>query len=353
MAAIRHYTSRGGDPHRHLHLQVNARVPAAGKWRGIDSAQLLRMQRAINGIGHRAVIADPEFRAALAAHGYTVDHGRGDRAARRRGPGDVETVRAGRGEHRTVRTAVAHRAPRSGTRPRPVAGVGRTGVGRQTGSEEEPPHPRPDCETAWITELRDLGVDVDAHLAAGPVPVTGVQVGAVDRDEAADRVLKVLGAGGRGRSTWNVYDIRGVTEEVLSARNVIAPPQVFQELAEDVTARAEARCLSVVDRPVPEHIRHLTSQAVIDLERDLHGRLAVRAAVDHTPATVAGRRGRAGPRRPRLTVSERCWGRGRSPRSGRSPAPAPLVLVEGAAGAGKTTVLAAANDIITAPRAAR
>ena len=29
-AAIRHYTSRAGDPHRHLHLQINARVFAAG-----------------------------------------------------------------------------------------------------------------------------------------------------------------------------------------------------------------------------------------------------------------------------------------------------------------------------------
>src|SRR4051794_41094844 len=31
---VRHYTSRAGDPHRHLHLQINARVFAAGKWRG-------------------------------------------------------------------------------------------------------------------------------------------------------------------------------------------------------------------------------------------------------------------------------------------------------------------------------
>ena len=29
-AVVRHYTSRAGDPHRHLHLQVNARVFAAG-----------------------------------------------------------------------------------------------------------------------------------------------------------------------------------------------------------------------------------------------------------------------------------------------------------------------------------
>src|SRR3712207_8324280 len=30
-AVVRHYTSRAGDPHRHLHLQINARVWAAGR----------------------------------------------------------------------------------------------------------------------------------------------------------------------------------------------------------------------------------------------------------------------------------------------------------------------------------
>ena len=33
-AVVRHNTSRAGDPHRHLHLQVNARVWASGQWRG-------------------------------------------------------------------------------------------------------------------------------------------------------------------------------------------------------------------------------------------------------------------------------------------------------------------------------
>lgn len=34
-AVIRHYTSRAGDPHRHLHLQINSRVLAQGAWRGL------------------------------------------------------------------------------------------------------------------------------------------------------------------------------------------------------------------------------------------------------------------------------------------------------------------------------
>jgi exodeoxyribonuclease V alpha subunit len=72
-AVIRHYTSRAGDPHRHLHLQINARVLAAGGWRGLHSVGIRDSIEAINGIGHAAVACDPEFRAAVAAHGFTYD----------------------------------------------------------------------------------------------------------------------------------------------------------------------------------------------------------------------------------------------------------------------------------------
>jgi len=52
-AVIRHYTSRAGDPHRHLHLQINARVFSAGAWRGIHSVGMRDSLEAINGIGHQ------------------------------------------------------------------------------------------------------------------------------------------------------------------------------------------------------------------------------------------------------------------------------------------------------------
>lgn len=72
-ALIRHYTSRAGDPHRHLHLQINARVFAVGKWRGLHSVGARDLLDAINGIGHSAVATDPEFRRALARHGLSFD----------------------------------------------------------------------------------------------------------------------------------------------------------------------------------------------------------------------------------------------------------------------------------------
>src|SRR3954451_21256232 len=70
---VRHYTSRAGDPHRHLHLQLNARVFAAGKWRGLHTVGVRDFLAAINGVGHAAVACDPQFRAALAARGFRLD----------------------------------------------------------------------------------------------------------------------------------------------------------------------------------------------------------------------------------------------------------------------------------------
>src|SRR5438874_2236720 len=70
---VAHHTSRAGDPHRHLHLQINARVFATGKWRGLHTVGVRDSLAAINGIGHAAMACDPQFRAALATHGYVLD----------------------------------------------------------------------------------------------------------------------------------------------------------------------------------------------------------------------------------------------------------------------------------------
>ena len=51
VVAIRHYTSRAGDPHRHIHLQLNARVQSAdGRWRSLDSVAFRGMIAEINGL---------------------------------------------------------------------------------------------------------------------------------------------------------------------------------------------------------------------------------------------------------------------------------------------------------------
>lgn len=348
MAAIRHYTSRAGDPHRHIHLQFNARVPVGDKWRGIDSAAMLRMQRAINGIGHRAVVADPQFREALAAHGYELD-----------ADGEIVQLAAVVPAMSKRSIQVAKNAERYEQEWR-AANAGAEPSAEQMRSwdtrawedarpaKAKQPTQGEDCEQEWLTELRTLGVDVEAHRAAEPVTVRGVTIGSVNRPEVADRALAVLGSGARGRSTWCVYDIRGSVEEVLAKLGVVGDRAGFQEMAEDIAARVLEKCLSVVEQAtVPEHVRHLTSAAVIELRQDINGRLAVRGAVEYHPATV-DELGAAVARLDAVRDQPLQLDEGQVAAVRAISGTGPLVFVEGAAGAGKTSMLAAAHEVIQA-----
>ena len=147
-AVVRHYTSRAGDPHRHLHLQVNARVFAAGRWRGLHSVGVVDSIEAINGIGHAAVMCDPEFREALAAHGYTLDPETGEvdpaRAVRR---GVQRAGVADHPQHRPLRGRLAHRASRRGTRPATATGLGPARLGAGPTRQGRPDRRRPSWPT--------------------------------------------------------------------------------------------------------------------------------------------------------------------------------------------------------------
>ena len=175
---VRHYTSRAGDPHRHLHLQINARVFAAGKWRGLHTVGVRDFLAAINGIGHAAVACDPQFRAALAAHGYTLDADWRNTAS-----SPTTSVRSARGRRRSRATSTATnasgRAAHPGEHPGPALrrawdapGVGRgppgqgrsPARGRPRGSGGGPSWP------AWATATRPARsrLTPDPGRRAGP-----------------------------------------------------------------------------------------------------------------------------------------------------------------------------------------
>lgn len=346
LAAIRHFTTRAGDPHRHIHLQLNARVLAAdGKWRGIDSVPLLRMQRAINGIGHRAVAADPEFRAAVAAHGYTLDD-----AGEIRELAAVVPAMSKRSEQvaRNLRRYEEQwRAENPGLEP--SRKLLRAWDQRAWEDGRESKKLKPDAgdtwDQAWQEELGKLGVDVDAERARAGVDHQPLSVGSVDREGAARRVLAVLGAGARGRSTWNVFDVRGVTEEVITGLDIAGERAAVDDLAEDVTARVNAASVNVLaaDREAPAHVRQWTSQEVIALDRELDERMALRSTQGHVPAPIE-----------QVVAAEATLGRTEALDTGQVEAAraiagtGQLVLIEGAAGAGKTTTLAAAEAMLAA-----
>ena len=155
-AVVRHYTSRAGDPHRHLHVQINARVFARGAWRGLHSVGVVDSIEALNGIGHAAVMCDPEFRAALAARGYTLDDdGEIEQLAPYAGGFSQRAAQIGRN---VDRYEAAWRAEHPGQEPGPRL---RQTWDRRAWADARPdkvvPRSGADLVAAWNNELRDLG----------------------------------------------------------------------------------------------------------------------------------------------------------------------------------------------------
>ncbi len=322
-AVIRHYTSRAGDPHRHLHLQINARVFANGVWRGLHSVGVRDMIEAVNGIGHAAVATDPEFRAALARAGFTMDPQTGE--IRELAPFvGAFSARAAQIRDNIEHYEVEWRAEHPGEEPGPRL---REAWDRRAWAEARPdkvvPKNGAEVIARWNEELRALGF-IDP---TGPVPLMSPSVADLDREIAVDLVLSRLGA---KRSAWNAADIRGQVEAQITQTGLVADAAVRIGLAEDLTARAVALCSPLLLRPdLPEHVRSLTSPAVLAVETELLERL-LRRATPADPARV---------HRATLTRLSAEQARVVAALTGRGA----LIVIEGAAGAGKTTTLDAAQ----------
>jgi conjugative relaxase-like TrwC/TraI family protein len=216
-AVIRHYTSRAGDPHRHLHLQVNARVWAAGGWRGIHSVGIRDSIEAINGIGHAAVVTDPQLRSVLATHGLTLDPETSEirELAPYVGAFSARTAQIRRNIDRyEAEWRSEHPGEEPGTRLR-------AGWDRRAWAEARPDKVVPtdgrELVARWNGELRELGY----RDPTDAVTLSGTRPGWIDRDAAAELVVSILGA---RRSAWNIADLRGKTEVLLAQTGLFAQP---------------------------------------------------------------------------------------------------------------------------------
>ncbi|MFD1506068.1 AAA family ATPase [Georgenia yuyongxinii] len=159
----------------------------------------------------------------------------------------------------------------------------------------------------WVEELHELGCRAPG-VAGAASSVAGdpamLRPGLVDRDALVDLALVRLGA---RRSAWNAADARGEAEWLIAATGGAIDGTVRRELAEDLTSRIVTASRPLLGRTdVPEHVRALTSTDVLAVEHEIVDRITQRAET-------------------------------------RS-----ITIVEGAAGAGKTTRLAATREPIEA-----
>ncbi|WP_246321913.1 ATP-dependent DNA helicase [Nocardioides panzhihuensis] len=154
----------------------------------------------------------------------------------------------------------------------------------------------------------------------------------LDRDALAAEGLCRLGA---RRSAWSRADARGEAEQLIAESGLVVDVGVRTELAEDLTARIVAGSVPLVERDdVPVDVRSLTSPWVVAVERHLVRRFACRA--DEPGRRVDLRRARraiVGLGRDQIAAVEHLAGSEQ------------LVVIEGAAGAGKTAALAAAQRV--------
>ena len=176
-----------------------------------------------------------------------------------------------------------------------------------------------------------------------------VRVGALDRDAAARDVLTRLGA---RRSGWNAADVRGEVEQLIAGSGIIAGAPARLELAEDLTARALGRCVPLLGRRgLPEHIRALTSQQVVDVEADLTARFIGRAAAPSRtlPGNVPASAHPGAHPGEGLAGAGLGWDgldAGQRQVVAAMAGDHRLLVIEGAAGAGKTTTLAATRTAL-------
>ncbi|MDX6307028.1 MAG: hypothetical protein QOI06_74, partial [Nocardioidaceae bacterium] len=328
----RHYTSRAGDPHRHLHLQVNARVFVEGKWRGLHTVGFRDSIEALNGIGHAAVMCDPGFRAVLASAGFTLDASTVEVAELAPYAGRF-SERAAQIGRNIDRYEAQWRAANPGQEPGPVV---RRSWDRRAWKDARPdkiiPTDGATILAQWRQQLHDLGYR-DPMQTGLPIVVGTSRAGEINREVAVETVLSRLGA---RRSAWNAADIRGEVEKGIAATGLVVDAAVRIELAEDLAARVIEASVPLLDRSdVPEHVRSLTSAQVLAVEADIVTRLASRAESESSPTTMpAGH----------VEDLDEVQREAVAALAGR----AQLVVIEGAAGAGKTTTLAAATTAVEA-----
>lgn len=326
--AVSHKTSRAGDPHRHIHFQIGTRVWAAGAWRGLDTGALFKQQGAIRALGTAVIAAHPQLAAVLDAHGLTLDPVTGEVAELQ----PYNAVMSKRGEQ-VARNLARFEAEWESTHPGQEAGpVVRSRLIARAWDHERPSKKptRLGSEAGWLRELEEAGYTPNPTRARVRPPVA---LDDLSVQQVASRALDRCAA---GASTWTVHTIQEHITRIITEIGVRATPTELRDLVALTTRLAAEDCLSVLplDAARPEHVAHLTSLHVVSVETRLRDLLAARAtSSDRVPPSMADDRG-LDPEQVRAAAA--------------IASTDPLVVVEGAAGAGKTTMLGAAIEAAAA-----
>lgn len=283
---------------------------------------MFRRQGAIRALGTAVLAAHPQLAQVLDSHGLTLDPVTGEVAELE--PWNALMSKRGTQVARNLEKFTAEwEAAHPGVEPGPVV---RARLQAKAWDHERA-NKKPSqlgSEAGCLRELQDTGYTPD-------LPRSTVQPVRTLDDLAVQQVAsRALDRTAAAASAWTVHDVQEQVAHIVTEAGVRATPEELREFITVTTRLAADGCLSILppDAPAPEHVAHLTTLHVVAVETELRDRLVARATV-RTPG--------AAPvvREPGLD--------GDQARAAEAVASTrPLVVVEGAAGAGKTTMLGAA-----------
>jgi len=334
-ARVTHLTSREGDPHRHIHLMTNTRVKAPdGTWHGLHSVALRQHIGAINALGARILQGDPDLRVALAAQGYSLgSDGEIDQA---RAATQLMSKRSAQIAVNRDRAEATWRARYPGREPsrRTMAGWDKAAWEHERRAKPDNPETPEEVAERVRLELAEVGMDFTPGTRQ-PIAWQAPSVAQVDRESVAIEAVAVLSA---RKSAWSSAELTAQVQSAVTRTGVVGDPQAVTELAEDIGARAAARCVTLLDPDqVPTAMsKYLSSAQVLDADRDLNLGLVClvgpgERSVDLELIRIAQDLGLDAAQA--QAVEALCGTRG-------------LEVVIGPAGAGKTAMLAAARQAL-------
>ena len=329
VVGISHKTSRAGDPHRHIHMQIGTRIWAAGKWRALDTAALFKQQGAIRALGTAVIAAHPQLAQTLAEHGLTLDPVSGEVTELQPFNG-VMLKRSAQIKKNLDRLEAEWEAAHPGEELGPVMTARLQGIAWA--------HQRPGKKPAdlkneqwWRQELTDAGYDPE-HLERRAVqPSASLDDLAVQ--EVASRALDRCAA---SASAWTRHTVQEHVTRITTEAGVQAAPAQLREFIAVATDLATDDCFSILPpgSAMPEHVAHLTSVGVVAAETALRDQLtASTPEQEPQPADVTEAAHAAG------------LDAGQTAAAAAVASTDPLVIVEGAAGSGKTTMLRTAIEV--------
>lgn len=268
-----HRRSRALDPHIHRHLWLNVKVLGEdGRWSNIDSRVAMKLHTVINAEGELAARTDPDWIAALARHGYTLD-----------GEGEIaELAQAVRPLSRRSNQIERNRAmllarwsdEHPGQDPTPDI---LQQVDRMAWAVGRPNKPHDLDETAWEDLIRQELEVIDPHVFEQRHAVHPPSAALEDLDLELLAARAIVEADARSApygGRFSRLDIRAGAIRALAGSGVVAHRAALQNTIEALVTRAFAHTVDLLPDVTnqPDHIKALMASTTAALKVELAAR---------------------------------------------------------------------------------